>query len=107
MGRTALPWFPNESDIFVCFSQTRPGWIINSYTLSLAAFLLAAGRLSDITSARIVFIGGLLVLGAFSLGIGFSKDKVTLIVLRAFSGIGVGLSLPRSSPTTSRSCGLT
>lgn len=34
------------------------------------------------------FIGGITMLGLFSLGAGFVNNKIALIVLRALSGIG-------------------
>lgn len=77
--------------------------------------MLAAGKLSDLVSAKWVFCGGLCVLhppllsrfcttdlvfpfrawvGVFSLGIGFSNDKVTFFVLRAVKGIGAACCIP-------------
>lgn len=67
---------------------------MNSYALTLASFLLTGGRVSDVWSARPVFILGLVVVGAFSLGIGFVKTKAAMFVLRALSGIGASLTIP-------------
>ena len=63
-------------------------WIVNAYALTLAAFLLTGGRVSDVWSAKPVFCLGLVIVGAFSIGIGFVKTKAGMFVLRALSGIG-------------------
>jgi MFS family permease len=34
-------------------------WTINAYVICLASFMLAAGKVSDLWSAKYVFIGGL------------------------------------------------
>lgn len=52
--------------------------------------------MSDIVSAKWTFVVGFAWVGIFSLAIGFSKDKVTIIVLRAFSGIGASATIPAS-----------
>jgi len=57
---------------------------------------LQGGRVADITNPKIVFIVGFLFLGLFSMGVGLSKDKITLLVLRAFSGLGLVQSLSSS-----------
>lgn len=38
--------------------------------------------------AEIFFIGGIATLGILSIGAGFVKSKIPLIVIRALSGIG-------------------
>jgi MFS family permease len=45
-------------------------------------------------SAKWTFVCGFAWVGIFCLGIGFSRDKTTLIVLRAFSGIGASATIP-------------
>lgn len=75
-------------------SSAESTWNVNAYSLTLAAFLLAAGRVSDLLSPKWVFLGGFLWLAVFSLGIGFTTDKVTMIVLRALSGIGAAATIP-------------
>jgi len=63
-------------------------WIVNAYALVLAATLLTGGRLADIWSSKWVFIIGFFALGTFSLGLGFVKNKVGLLLLRALSAAG-------------------
>jgi len=63
-------------------------WIVNAYSLVLAATLLTGGRLADIWSSKWVFIIGFFALGTFSLGLGFVKNKIGLLLLRALSAAG-------------------
>ena len=40
-------------------SANESTWTINAYVICLASFMLAAGKISDLWSAKYVFIGGL------------------------------------------------
>ncbi|KAI0791401.1 MFS general substrate transporter [Abortiporus biennis] len=75
-------------------SEGETAWIISAFQLTFAAFLLISGRISDIYSPKYAFVIGAFVLGVFSIGAGFSPDKITLIVLRALSGICASLTIP-------------
>ncbi|MGZ3680947.1 MAG: MFS transporter, partial [Ktedonobacterales bacterium] len=77
-------------------------WVINAYALSLAVFLVTAGRLGDIFGRKRLFMLGL---GLFSLGslicglsgsfsIGAFSHIQVLIAARAFRGIGGAIMLP-------------
>lgn len=61
--------------------------------MTLAAFLLTGGRLSDMFSAKWTFTIGFAWLGAFSLGLGFVDKKNTFIALRSLQGIGAALTV--------------
>jgi MFS family permease len=52
-----------------------------------------SGRISDIYSPKPVFIAGNLILGIMSLGGGFVQNKIGLLILRAFSGIGAAFTI--------------
>ncbi|TYJ57150.1 hypothetical protein B9479_002064 [Cryptococcus floricola] len=77
-------------------------WIITSYSICFAAFLLFAGRLSDIFPASIVFEGGFFVLGIFSLVVSFvTSNKSSIIrygflILRGLAGIAGSMTIPSS-----------
>lgn len=45
-------------------------------------------------SAKWAFVIGLAWVGFFSMGVGFSRSKTTIIVLRAFTGIGASATIP-------------
>ncbi|ODO11534.1 hypothetical protein I350_00314 [Cryptococcus amylolentus CBS 6273] len=72
-------------------------WIITSYSICFAAFLLFAGRLSDIFPASIVFEGGFFVLGIFSLVVSFvTSNKYGFLILRGLAGIAGSMTIPSS-----------
>jgi EmrB/QacA subfamily drug resistance transporter len=71
-------------------------WVINAYTLCLAAFLLVGGAAGDRLGRRRVFIAGVALFGAASLGCGFSRDAAQLIAARAVQGAGAALLIPCS-----------
>jgi MFS family permease len=70
---------------------------LHSYALVLAATLLTGGRLADMWSSKIVFITGFFALGIFSLTLGFVKNKVGFLILRAFSAFGGSLTIPAAT----------
>ncbi|KAJ8073164.1 hypothetical protein PM082_020040 [Marasmius tenuissimus] len=69
-------------------------WLISGYQLTFASLLLICGRISDLYNPKIVFLLGATVMGSFSLGAGFVRSQITLIVLRALMGIGAALTVP-------------
>ncbi len=71
-------------------------WVINAYTLCLAAFLLVGGAAGDRLGRRGVFIAGVALFGAASLGCGLSRDTAQLIAARAVQGAGAALLIPCS-----------
>ncbi|KAL7417328.1 major facilitator superfamily domain-containing protein [Mrakia frigida] len=89
----ALPQMAQDLGMTVSESN----WIVNAYSLSLASALLTGGRVSDITNPKIVFIVGFLLLGLFSMGVGLAREKTTLLILRAISGLGASLTIPAAT----------
>jgi EmrB/QacA subfamily drug resistance transporter len=71
-------------------------WVINAYTLCLAAFLLVGGAAGDRLGRRRVFIAGVMLFGAASLGCGLAHDTAQLIGARAVQGAGAALLIPCS-----------
>jgi EmrB/QacA subfamily drug resistance transporter len=71
-------------------------WVINAYTLCLAAFLLVGGAAGDRLGRRRVFIAGVALFGAASLGCGLSREIAQLIAARAVQGAGAALLIPCS-----------
>jgi len=63
-------------------------WVIDAYSLMLAAFLLTAGSLGDLLGRRTVFVIGLAVFSLASLGCGLSDSSTLLNVMRGVQGIG-------------------
>ena len=71
-------------------------WVINAYTLTLAALTLPAGRLADRYGRRRVFLTGLAVFVAASLAAGLALSGAMLISARAVQGVGAALIAPAS-----------
>lgn len=71
-------------------------WVVNGYTLMLAALLLAGGALGDQTGRRRVFIAGIVVFTLASIGCALAIDARMLIVARVVQGLGAALMVPQS-----------
>src|SRR5215472_17849904 len=63
-------------------------WIVDAYALTLAAFLLTAGSLSDMYGRRRLFLIGLVVFTGASLLCGFATSTLMLQLSRAVQGVG-------------------
>ncbi|MGA2405163.1 MAG: MFS transporter [Bacteroidales bacterium] len=63
------------------------GWVISSFLLSSAIFLLPFGRLGDIIGRKKIFSIGILLFTISTFLIIFSGSIVSLIVLRIFQGL--------------------
>ncbi|MBD0283501.1 MAG: MFS transporter [Thermoleophilaceae bacterium] len=81
---TALPAI--EEDLGASFTELQ--WVIDAYTLSLAAFVLTAGSLADRLGRRRVFAVGLGIFTLSSLAAGLATDPTFLNLARAVQGIG-------------------
>lgn len=75
-------------------SQGQLTWIIDSYTLTLAALLLPAGALGDRYGRRGVLLAGLGVIAAASLGPVWLDSPTWLITFRAVAGLGAAFVMP-------------
>jgi EmrB/QacA subfamily drug resistance transporter len=62
------------------------GWVISSFILTSAIFLLPFGRLGDIVGRKKIFTSGILLFTISTFLITFSGNIVSLIVLRIFQG---------------------
>ncbi|MDD3364869.1 MAG: MFS transporter [Syntrophomonas sp.] len=62
-------------------------WVVTSYLLASAAFLLPFGRLADIVGRRKVFLGGLALFSLFSLLCALTRSIQLLIAFRLLQGI--------------------
>ncbi len=81
---TALPAI--QKDLSAGFTDVQ--WVIDAYTLALAAVVLTAGSLADRFGRRAVFVAGLAIFSLASLAAGLSPDATFLNVSRAVQGIG-------------------
>src|SRR3984957_2894152 len=71
-------------------------WVMNGYTLTLAAFLLIGGSLGDRFGRRKGFLIGTVWFALASAACGFAPGVVFLIVTRVLQGAGAALLTPGS-----------
>jgi len=71
-------------------------WLVNGYTLCLAALLLIGGSAADHFGRRKMFIVGVSIFAAASLCCGLSPNVAILILARAAQGFGAALLIPCS-----------
>ena len=81
---TALPSI--AKDLGASFNDLQ--WVVDAYTLSLAAVVLTAGSLADRFGRRLLFSGGLVAFAVASLAAGLAPDATVLNIARAIQGIG-------------------
>ena len=83
-----------QSDLAAPVSQAQ--WIVNAYMLLLGALILSGGAAGDRFGRRGMFVAGVLVFTAASVGCGFAPSAPWLIGARALQGIGAALLVPSS-----------
>ncbi len=71
-------------------------WVVDSYTLMFAVFLLTSGAACDRLGARTVYRFGLLVFGGFSAACALAPASGPLIAARAAQGAGAAAIVPGS-----------
>ncbi|MDX6311935.1 MAG: hypothetical protein QOF44_1399 [Streptomyces sp.] len=76
------------------FAHTNLQWVNNAYTIAVCGFLLLGGRLADLFGQRRIFLSGV---GLFTLASavgGLAGSPVTLVLARAFQGLGAAVMAP-------------
>ena len=71
-------------------------WIVDAYTLSFAALILAGGVASDRFGAKAVYLWGLALFVAASAACGLAPNVGALVAARFVQGTGAALFLPAS-----------
>jgi EmrB/QacA subfamily drug resistance transporter len=74
------------SDFHASFSSLQ--WVVDAYSLALAAMLLALGSLADLYGHRRLYVGGLVLFAAASLSCALAPNAGALVASRAVQGIG-------------------
>jgi len=86
----ALPTIQRELN--AGFSELQ--WIVDAFTLILAAFMLTGGTLGDIYGRKRAFLSGLVIFTAASLLCALSPSIEVLIAGRAIQGLGAAVMMP-------------
>jgi DHA2 family methylenomycin A resistance protein-like MFS transporter len=71
-------------------------WVVDAYTLLLAALLLSAGALGDRFGPRRAFLAGLVLFAVSSAACGLAQSSLQLILSRAIQGAAAALLVPPS-----------
>jgi DHA2 family methylenomycin A resistance protein-like MFS transporter len=79
-------------------------WIVDGYTLAFAVLMLSAGVLGDRFGARRLFVIGLSMFAAASLGCGLAPNALALVAARAVQGVSAAAMLPNSLALLNRAC---
>ncbi|MDX6582624.1 MAG: hypothetical protein QOI10_1808 [Solirubrobacterales bacterium] len=88
--RVALPTIQRELDA----SDVSQQWIVNAYLLTMGTFAIAGGRAGDLLGRRRVFLAGVVIFTAASIGSGLAPSTGALIVFRALQGLGAAIMTP-------------
>lgn len=75
---------------------TEVQWVVESYTLFLAALLLTGGSLGDLYGHRKVFASGVILFSAASVWCGVAPNIGQIIAARGLQGVGGALLVPGS-----------
>jgi EmrB/QacA subfamily drug resistance transporter len=75
-------------------SNTQLQWVVDAYNLVFAAFLLAAGSISDRVGRKGMLLSGLGVFGLASLAGGLTASPGQLILARCIMGLGAAMVFP-------------
>jgi EmrB/QacA subfamily drug resistance transporter len=86
----ALPSIQRSLDA----GQSELEWVVVSYALTFATFMLTGGKLADYFGRRLLFIIGLAVFAGASLACGLAPDASFLIGARAVQGVGAAIMNP-------------
>jgi len=71
-------------------------WVVSTYTIAFAAFILTAGTLGDRLGAKNIFMAGFVIFTAASLGCAVAPTSGVLIAARAMQGVGAAILVPNS-----------
>lgn len=70
------------------------GWVVTGFLVTMATLLPIAGRAGDLWGRRRVFVAGVLVCSAASVGCALSWDASSLIGFRVLQGVGACAMAP-------------
>jgi MFS transporter, DHA2 family, methylenomycin A resistance protein len=71
-------------------------WVVSTYTIAFAAFILTAGALGDRIGAKRVFMAGFAIFTAASVACALAPTAGILIAARGLQGLGAAILVPNS-----------
>jgi DHA2 family methylenomycin A resistance protein-like MFS transporter len=71
-------------------------WVVSTYTIAFAAFILTAGALGDRFGAKKIFMIGFAIFTTASMACALAPTSNILIASRAVQGIGAAILVPNS-----------
>src|SRR5579862_4879663 len=71
-------------------------WVVSTYTIAFAAFILTAGALGDRIGAKRVFMAGFAIFTAASVACALAPTAIVLIAARGVQGLGAAILVPNS-----------
>lgn len=75
-------------------TQSQLLWIINGYTLALAALLMPVGAIGDRWGRKPILMVGLVAFAATNLASALARDPNLLIALRVLAGVSAAMVMP-------------
>ena len=76
------------------FAESDLQWVVTAYALAFGGFLLLGGRAADLLGRRRMFMAGLALFTAASLGCALATSGTFLIIMRGVQGLGAAAVLP-------------
>lgn len=73
-------------------------WVVNGYTLTFAAFLLAGGAFADLFGRRRLFVTGMSIFMLSSLACGLAPAALVLNIARGIQGVGAAVMFAAALP---------
>src|SRR3977135_3505630 len=71
-------------------------WVVSSYTIAFAAFILTAGALGERIGAKRIFMAGFAIFTTASVACALAPDAAILIAARGAQGLGAAILVPNS-----------
>src|SRR5918993_1342415 len=75
-------------------SQSELLWIINGYTMALAALLMPIGAIGDRWGRKPILLGGLGLFALANLGGALATSTTGLLIARTIAGAGAAMIMP-------------
>ncbi|MDR0888794.1 MAG: MFS transporter, partial [Coriobacteriales bacterium] len=79
-------------------SATDSSWIVSMFLLALAALCIPFGRISDLTSRRVIFLAGIACFTVTTFGTLLAWSAASLLAFRLLSGVSAAMIFSSNTP---------